>query len=213
MLNILPGTSWLSQAVTMSQPRSTKGLSLQGKILQHLMKRQITSLPSKLSCVQRSILVLQWLSQTTQMCLSCSSFITWMNGLLVNIKFTVQAHQSITPGLPAAHALSGCDTVPTCFGIDKGTVLKNLIATPKSLLLFGCLDAPLSDIVDQATKFIGACYGNRVGKDTMSDIRYKILTTKFGSTATSAPKIQALPPTTEAFVENVKRSHLQTGTW
>ena len=35
----------------------------------------------------------------------------------------------------------------------------------------------------------------------MSDIRYKIWTTKFGNTATSAPKIQAVPPT------------LQTGTW
>ena len=31
--------------------------------------------------------------------------------------------------------------------------------------------APLSDVVDQATKFIGACYGNRVGGETMSDIR------------------------------------------
>ena len=48
----------------------------------------------------------------------------------------------------------------------------------------------------------------------MSDIRYKIWTTKFGNTATSVPKIQALPPTTEAFVaENVNRSHLKTGTW
>ena len=132
---------------------------------------------------------------------------------LIDIKATVQAHRSIIPGLPEAHALSGCDTVPTYFGIGKGTVLKNLIAAPNSLSLFGCLDAPLSDVVDQATKFIGACYGNRVGKETMSDIRYKIWTTKFGNTATSAPKIQALPPTTEAFVENVKRSHLQTGTW
>ena len=82
MLNILPGTSWLLQAATMSQPRSRKGLSLQGNILQHLTKRQIT-FPNKLSCVQRSILVLQWLLQTTQMCLSCSSFIIWTNALLV----------------------------------------------------------------------------------------------------------------------------------
>ena len=73
--------------------------------------------------------------------------------------------------------------------------------------------APLSDVVDQATKFIGVYYGNRVGGETMSDIRYKIWTTNFGSTATSAHKIQALPPTTEALIENVKRSNLQSGTW
>ena len=47
----------------------------------------------------------------------------------------------------------------------------------------------------------------------MSDIRYKIWTTKFGNTATSTTKIQSVPPTTEAFIENVKRSHLQMGTW
>ena len=34
-----------------------------------------------------------------------------------------------------------------------------------------------------------------------------------GTRALSAPKIQSLPPTTEAFVENVKRSHLQTWIW
>ena len=47
----------------------------------------------------------------------------------------------------------------------------------------------------------------------MSDIIYKIWRTKFGNTATSSPKIQALPPTTETVIENVKRSHLQTDTW
>ena len=47
----------------------------------------------------------------------------------------------------------------------------------------------------------------------MFDIRYKIGTTKFRNTATLIPKILARPPTTEAFIENVKRSHLQTGTW
>ena len=36
---------------------------------------------------------------------------------------------------------------------------------------------------------------------------------KFGNTATSAPKIQALPHTTEASVKNVKMSHLLIGTW
>ena len=38
-------------------------------------REEVTSLPNKLSCVQRNIVVLQWLLQTTQMCLSCSSFI------------------------------------------------------------------------------------------------------------------------------------------
>ena len=132
---------------------------------------------------------------------------------LIDIKTTVQAHRTIIPGLPAAHALSGCYTVPTYFEIGKGTVLKNLIAAPNSLSLLGCSGAPLPHVVDQATKFISACYSKTVHEKTMSDVRYQIWTTKFGNTATSASKIQALPPTTEAFVENVKRAHLQTGIW
>jgi hypothetical protein len=48
----------------------------------------------------------------------------------VDIKATVQAHHTV---IPAAHALSGCDTVPTYFGIGKGTVLRTLAAAPDSL--------------------------------------------------------------------------------
>ncbi|CAB4040931.1 Hypothetical predicted protein, partial [Paramuricea clavata] len=176
----------------MSQPRSTKGLSLQGKTLQHLTKKQITSLYNKLSCVEKT---------------------SNLQRSLIDIKTTVQAHRTIIPGLQAAHAVSGGDTVPTYFGIGKGTVLKNLIAAPNSLSLLGCSDAPLPDVVDQATKFISACYSKTVHEKTMSDVRYKIWTTKFGNTATSVPKIQALPPITEAFVENVKRAHPQTVIW
>jgi len=128
---------------------------------------------------------------------------------LIDIKGTVQIHQSIIPDLPAAHALSGCDTVATYFGIGKGTVLKNLIAAPNSLLQLGCLN----DVIDQSTQFIGACYGNRVKEKKMSDIRYRIWATKFGNGTTTAPKIQTLPPSTESFVENVKRAHLQTCIW
>ena len=47
----------------------------------------------------------------------------------------------------------------------------------------------------------------------MSDVRYKVWAAKFGRSASSAPKIHSLPPTSEAFGENVKRAHLQTCIW
>ena len=227
MLNILPGTSWLLQAATMSQLRSTKGLSLQGKILQHLTKRQITSLPNKLSCVQRSILVLQWLLQTTKMCLSSSSFIIWMNALLVQYlwshPFSKDHLSTLRPQYKPTEVSYPVYQQPISYpgatlylhtsGLTKELSWRiSLSDAPNSLLLFGCLDVPLSDGVNQATKFISVSYGNRVGNETMSDIRYKIWTTKSGNTATSTPKMQALPPTTESFIENVKRSNLQTDT-
>jgi hypothetical protein len=132
---------------------------------------------------------------------------------VIDIQATVEEYQAIIPGLPGAHAISGCDTVATYFGIGKGTVLKNLIATPDALNKLGCLDLPLSDVIDQATKFIGACYNFEDINNGMSEIRYKVWTAKYGRSITTAPKIQSLPPSTAAFTENVKRAHLQTSIW
>ena len=91
----------------------------------------------------------------------------------IDIKATVEKHQAIVPGLLAAHALSGCDTIPTYFGIGKGTVLKILNAAPDSLTMLDTLDAPLSEVVHQSTKFIASCYSRIAGND-MSEIRYKV---------------------------------------
>ncbi|CAH3121622.1 unnamed protein product [Porites lobata] len=124
-----------------------------------------------------------------------------------------QAHQKIIPSLLGAHALSGCDTVPTYYGIGKGTVIRTLLAAPDSLSLLGCLDATLSDVVDQATTFIGACYSKKIKDTTMSGFRYKVWAAKFGKTSSSTPKIETLPPSTEAFTQNVKRAHLQACVW
>ena len=44
----------------------------------------------------------------------------------IDIEASVQAHSSIVPNLLAAHALSGCDTTPSYFGIGKAKVLKIL---------------------------------------------------------------------------------------
>ena len=82
----------------------------------------------------------------------------------IDIKATVEKHQAIVPGLLAAHALAGCDTVPTYFGIGKGTVLKILNAAPDSLTMLGSLNAPLSEVVHQSTNFIASCYSKRAGK-------------------------------------------------
>ena len=117
---------------------------------------------------------------------------------VIDIKATVQAHITLIPGLPAAQSLSGCDTVPTLFGIGKGMVLKKLVHAPSSLSKLGCLDTPLPEIIQQATVFISACYNNKVNENTMSDVRYKVWAAKFGRSASSAPKIQSLPPTSEA---------------
>ena len=65
----------------------------------------------------------------------------------IDIKATMEKHHAIVPALLAAHAFSGCDTVPTFFGIGKGTALKILNAAPDSLTVLGSLNALLSEVV------------------------------------------------------------------
>ena len=45
---------------------------------------------------------------------------------IIDIDATVEKNRSIIPGLFAAHALSGCDTVAPYYGISKEKVLKVL---------------------------------------------------------------------------------------
>ena len=107
----------------------------------------------------------------------------------INCKATLEKHHTMVPGLLAAHALSGCNTVPTCFRIGKGTLLKILNAPPDSLKMLGSLNAPLSEVVHQSTKFIASCYSRIAGND-MSEIRYKVWAAEFGNIASLAPAIQ-----------------------
>jgi len=44
----------------------------------------------------------------------------------VDIGATASEHGHLLSQLPAAHALSGCDTVGQCFGVGKSTVIKVL---------------------------------------------------------------------------------------
>ena len=47
----------------------------------------------------------------------------------------------------------------------------------------------------------------------MSDVRFAAWAKKVGKSPALAPKLQALPPTTESFQETVKRAHYQTCVW
>ena len=75
--------------------------------------------------------------------------------------------------------------------------------------------ASLDDVMKESTHFIGACYGEKCDpSDTMSSIRYKVWVSHTGQKGASIlPKLKSLPPTVEAFRENVKRAHLQACIW
>ena len=80
------------------------------------------------------------------------------------------------------------------------------------LSTIGNVDASFKQVLNQATAFISACYGIKESTD-MSHTRLLVWGKKNGKRHTSAPNLAALPPTNEAFIENVKRAHFQVILW
>ena len=70
----------------------------------------------------------------------------------------------------------------------------------------------MDDVFSEASNFILSCYGLNNSK-TMSEARVSSWASKAGKGVTSSPKLESLPPTKEAFFENVKRAHLQACIW
>ncbi len=131
---------------------------------------------------------------------------------VVDIGATATKHASIVQHVLAAHALSGCDTVACLYGNGKARAIK-VLQKGCTLLNLGNPNAHISDVITEATLFVAATYGSRVAGN-MSDIRFGIWSAKTARKHIhKTPELRSLPPTSEAFGENVKRAHLQTAIW
>ena len=133
------------------------------------------------------------------------------NRSVINIIQSKNKHSSIMPSLIAAHALSGCDSVPRLFGIGKLTVLKHL---KQGILLtsLGDKESNIIDVYNDSGKFISACYGVK-DEFNLSKVRYLVWRRKAEGKISATPKLAALPPTTEVFNLNVLRAHYQACIW
>ena len=129
----------------------------------------------------------------------------------IDIGATVRKHPDLIAKILLGHSLSGCDSVCRTVGIGKA---KAISAMEKSSLVYlGNLNAPITEIVAEATKFFGFCYSILEGEN-MSEKRYHAWLRKTSSgKLSSAPKLSSLPPTTEAFTQNVLRAHCQCAIW
>ena len=121
------------------------------------------------------------------------------------------------PHIPAAHGISGCDTAAAYFGIGKSTVIK-VLQTKQNISLnsIGDLNKPLDDCITEGRQFLLHCYGQKNVR-TLNDARKRIWKSRISknpkTVKIAAPKLQSLPPTDEAFQENLKRAHLQVAIW
>lgn len=131
---------------------------------------------------------------------------------VIDINASVDKNRTIMDDLLAAHGLTGCDTVAMYHGIGKGVTLKVLRTGKLSLSKVGDITVSVEEALVQATHFILSCYG-RPECTSLTDARQKIWSRKVSQSIGAAPKLQSLPPTNEAFAENVARAHLQVAKW
>ena len=96
----------------------------------------------------------------------------------MDIKSTLAKHSQIVKNLLPAHAISGCNTVVSYYGLGKGFVIKVLKAGYE-LSAIGNVDAPFKQVLNQATAFISACYGIKESMD-MSHTRLLVWGKKNG---------------------------------
>ena len=127
---------------------------------------------------------------------------------------TAVRQADIASDLLAIHGLSGAVTVASLHGVGKDTALKVAKKGNCPLTSIGDVNASMDTVLAQATKFICVTYG-KVVEACMSVMEYRLKVWKFktGKSGTSSPKLNSLPPTDEAFTENVRRCHLQVAIW
>ena len=133
---------------------------------------------------------------------------------MVDIRATAEAHSDIADDLLAIHGLSCADTVASLHGIGKATVIKVTKTGRFSLSEVGDVTADMKSVEAQATNFICAAYGKITQSCTsMTECRVKMWHSKTGKSGASSVKLCSLPPTSDAFIENVHRGHLQVAVW
>ena len=109
----------------------------------------------------------------------------------IDVKETAHKHQKIIPEILALHALSGCDTVAATYGVGK----TKAIAVAQKGYKLDQLGQPTADtdkVLQQATEFMGACYGITTGASSMTEIRQLLWAQKIGK-STTAPNSAVYP--------------------
>ena len=81
-----------------------------------------------------------------------------------------------------------------------------------ALTYVGDISRVLSEVTAQATPLILACYG-QAKFTSLTGPRQQMWANKVDLGMAGAPKLTSLPPTNEAFNENVVRTHLQVAVW
>ena len=98
------------------------------------------------------------------------------------------------------------------FGVTRTVALNVLKSGIHILSYIGDINRPMADVITLATPFILACYGQTKCSSLTKDSQ-KMWVSKVSQSVASAPKLESLPPTTEAFSQNVAHAQVQVAVW
>lgn len=129
----------------------------------------------------------------------------------IDIGATANQHAEIAKYLLPLHALTGCDTVSTLYGIGKVKALKVLKHGHHPPLL-GDSETDEKDLEKQAVAFIAKCYGSKA-TGSMSEVRYSMWQHKTAKSKSRKFKLATLPPSSRAFALHIKRAQYQASLW
>ena len=74
---------------------------------------------------------------------------------IIIINKTVVNYQDLIPSLIGLHTLTGCDSVPSMYGIGKS---KGIQAAKKIKLIYiGNEQADIDNVIDEGKRFVAAC--------------------------------------------------------
>ena len=130
---------------------------------------------------------------------------------VMNINKSVEARQDIIKSLVGLHAISGCDTVPSMFGIGK---VKSIAAVEKvPLKHLGEIKASIDDVIHEGKKFAAKCFGQPNISSSKNRKSIWISKTDGAKKTAKPPTLKSLPPTDEALELNIKRAHFMACLW
>ncbi len=186
-------------------------------IVQHAIGASLLIKPVKVVCDDTDVFVLlvhfynRYCTDVSAPMIMCSP----VHGrTVIDVKASAALQHEIANDLPAIHALSGSDSTASLHGIGKATLVKVAKEKHLSLNMMGDTNVNFDTVLQQATRFMSAAYGKgTVGCTSMTDCRLKLWKSKTSKAGASSIKLCSLPPTTEAFTENVRRCHLQVAIW
>ena len=112
------------------------------------------------------------------------------------------------------HALGGCDTTSSIYGLGKGSLLKKIMkceSVTSAIDTVQDTNATQIEVAEAGMQLMVMMYGGKQS-DKLNEMRYTTYC-HLAATSTSSPKPEKLPPTERAAFFHILRVHIQAVRW